>query len=41
MLVEYAKTLKKHCESYDIERIDIMMNSYPSFIEKLRGLKNE
>ena len=37
MLVEYAKTLKKHCESYDIERIDIMMNSYPSFIEKLRG----
>lgn len=41
ILVEYAKTLKMHCESYDIERIDIMMNSYPSLIEQLRGQNNE
>ncbi len=37
-LSNYAKELKINCESYDIERVDFMMNSYPQLIEKLRGL---
>jgi two-component system sensor histidine kinase EvgS len=37
-LEKYAKELKLSCESFDIEKIDFMMNSYPSFVEKLKEL---
>jgi hypothetical protein len=37
-LENYAKELERSCESFDIEKIDFMMNSYPSFIEKLKEL---
>lgn len=40
ILSQYAKELQTNCDSFDIDKIDFMMNSYPSLIEKLRGLKN-
>ena len=38
LLKNYAKELKTNCESFDIERIDFMMNSFPNLIEKLKNI---
>jgi signal transduction histidine kinase/ABC-type nitrate/sulfonate/bicarbonate transport system substrate-binding protein/DNA-binding response OmpR family regulator len=41
LLTNYAKELKVNCDSFDIDRIDFMMNSFESLIEKLEGLIDE
>jgi len=41
LLTNYAKELKINCDSFDIDRIDFMMNSFKSLIQKLEELKNE
>ncbi len=38
LLLTYAKELKLNCESFDIERIDFMMNSFPNLIAKLENI---
>jgi signal transduction histidine kinase/CheY-like chemotaxis protein len=38
LLLTYAKELKVNCESFDIERIDFMMNSFPNLVEKLKNI---
>ncbi len=40
LLKKYAKELKLSCESFDIENVDFMLNSYISLIQKLKELKN-
>jgi len=37
-LAVYAAQLQHNCESFDIDKIDFMMHSYPALIEKLREL---
>jgi signal transduction histidine kinase/ABC-type nitrate/sulfonate/bicarbonate transport system substrate-binding protein/DNA-binding NarL/FixJ family response regulator len=41
LLVNYAKELKTNCDSFDIDRIDFIMNSFEPLIEKLDGLADE
>ncbi len=38
LLLTYAKELKINCESFDIERVDFMLNSFPNLIEKLKNI---
>ena len=37
-LTHYAKTLQTSCESFDIEKIDYLMNNYPPLIDKMEKL---
>ena len=39
-LSDYAKELKINCESFDIDKIDFLMNSYPQLIKKFQGQIN-
>lgn len=38
LLLNYADELDRNCESFDIDRVEFMMNSYPQLIEKLKKL---
>ena len=38
----YADELKSHCESFDIERVDLLLNQFSDLIQRLeKGNKNE
>ncbi len=39
-LTTYAQELHNNCESFDIDRVDFMLNSFPDLIEKLKGLND-
>ncbi len=41
LLKNYAKELKVGCDSFDIDKVDFLMYSFPSLIEKLQGVANE
>ncbi len=41
LLSRYAKDLKENCESFDIDKIDFMMNSFLSLIEKFKNITLE
>jgi two-component system sensor histidine kinase EvgS len=39
-LKKYASQLHTYCESFDIDKVDFLMNSFPATIEKLKGLQD-
>ncbi len=41
MLTNYANELKVGCDSFDIDKVDFLMGSFPSLIEKLQRYTDE
>jgi len=41
MLKSYAKELKEFCNSFDIEGVDFMINSFASVVDEIKGYKIE
>lgn len=39
ILTQYAKELQINCDSFDIDKIDFMMNSFQPLIEKLKNIQ--
>jgi two-component system sensor histidine kinase EvgS len=40
LLKKYASQLHTYCESFDIDKVDFLMNSFPATIEKLKRLQD-
>ena len=41
LITTYAKELHQNCESFDIDRVDSMLNAFTNLIEKLKGLQHD
>ena len=41
LLITFAQELKISCESFDIDKVNFMMNSFPNLLKKIKALKED